>query len=175
MRIVHTDPLIHVAADPARPQDRAAAAGWRQAQYQAWDMLAGRLEPQLGGSPKHLDILGVNYYPHNQWFHGETGFICDSVEEMVLAARRLGELDRAACRTRVEECFSAGRMADGYEQVYQVLLQPDARRPAKVAEQARDQEVAAKPDTASAHWTAGGCDGAGGQLCDHHERVSTSR
>jgi hypothetical protein len=32
-------------------------------------MLCGRLEPELGGSPKYLDIVGVNFYHVNQWEH----------------------------------------------------------------------------------------------------------
>ncbi|HYE64096.1 MAG TPA: hypothetical protein VD966_00855 [Pyrinomonadaceae bacterium] len=66
-RIVHTDPIINVVADPARPEDRAAAESYRLSQFAAWDMLSGRLSPQLGGQEKYLDIIGVNYYVHNQW------------------------------------------------------------------------------------------------------------
>ncbi len=69
-RFVHADPAINVICDPARPEDAAVAEGHRQAQFQVWDMLAGRLWPQLGGGPEHLDIIGVNYYPTNQWIHG---------------------------------------------------------------------------------------------------------
>jgi hypothetical protein len=32
-------------------------------------MIAGRLWPQLGGDPAYLDIIGANYYVHNQWVH----------------------------------------------------------------------------------------------------------
>ncbi|HSU83629.1 MAG TPA: hypothetical protein VLR69_14490, partial [Thermoanaerobaculia bacterium] len=39
----------------------------RRAQYQAWDMTAGRLWPQLGGDERYLDVVGLNYYPNNQW------------------------------------------------------------------------------------------------------------
>jgi hypothetical protein len=42
--------------------------------FQAWDMLAGRHRPAVGGSEKYLDIIGVNYYPNNQWLCGETSF-----------------------------------------------------------------------------------------------------
>jgi hypothetical protein len=38
--------------------------------FQAWDMLAGRLLPELGGSRAHLDIVGINYYWTNQWEWG---------------------------------------------------------------------------------------------------------
>ena len=72
-RIVHTDPIINIQADPTRPQDRVAAEGYRQSQFAAWDMLAGRQRPDLGGDPKYLDILGVNYYGQNQWFHNPFG------------------------------------------------------------------------------------------------------
>ena len=37
-------------------------------------MLAGRMRPELGGHPKYLDILGLNYYPHNQWIFGQPSF-----------------------------------------------------------------------------------------------------
>jgi len=32
-------------------------------------MLTGETEPSLGGAPHYLDIVGVNYYPENQWYH----------------------------------------------------------------------------------------------------------
>ena len=38
--------------------------------FQAWDMICGRLFPELGGSPRHLDIVGINYYWTNQWEWG---------------------------------------------------------------------------------------------------------
>ncbi|MGJ7543339.1 FAD-dependent oxidoreductase [Variovorax sp. LT1R16] len=74
-RIVHTDPLIHVVpapdhADCAELIDWAAQArALDDAQYEAWDMLCGRLEPSLGGAPRYLDVLGLNYYHSNQWEH----------------------------------------------------------------------------------------------------------
>jgi len=68
-RIVHVDPVINIIPDPQRPNDLPEAEGYRLAQYQAWDMLAGRIWPQVGGHPKYLDIIGVNYYPNNQWIH----------------------------------------------------------------------------------------------------------
>ncbi len=61
-RFVHVDPIIHVAAHPDRPEDRPLAEAYRLSQFQAWDMLGGRLWPELGGQEKYLDIIGVNYY-----------------------------------------------------------------------------------------------------------------
>jgi hypothetical protein len=72
-RIIHCDPLIHILPDPEKPHEHDAALGYREAQFQAWDMLTGRLCPELHGQPEYLDIMGVNYYPHNQWiYNGET-------------------------------------------------------------------------------------------------------
>ena len=67
-RLVHTDPIIHVRARPDRPEDVDRAEGHRLSQYESWDMISGRVRPELGGSPDLLDILGVNYYVHNQWY-----------------------------------------------------------------------------------------------------------
>ena len=69
-RFVHADPVINILTHPHRPHERDDAEGHRQAQYQGWDMIDGRSWPQLGGSARHLDIVGVNYYFNNQWVHG---------------------------------------------------------------------------------------------------------
>jgi hypothetical protein len=66
-RILHVDPLIHIEADPEHPEDGPDAEGHRLAQFQAGDMLRGELWPQLGGDPRYVDLVGVNYYPNNQW------------------------------------------------------------------------------------------------------------
>ena len=68
-RFLTVDPIVNVLPDPRRPKERAHAEAYRTAQYQAMDMLAGRIWPLLGGKEEYLDILGVNYYPHNQWIY----------------------------------------------------------------------------------------------------------
>jgi hypothetical protein len=72
-RFVHIDPVIHVQAFPERPEEREEAEAYRQSQFQAWDMLAGRLWPELGGKEQFLDVIGVNFYPHNQWYYNLKG------------------------------------------------------------------------------------------------------
>lgn len=70
-RIVNVDPLCYV--HPADDSEQAARdAAWfnEHAVFESWDMLAGRLMPELGGSRAHLDIVGMNYYWTNQWIHG---------------------------------------------------------------------------------------------------------
>jgi glycosyltransferase involved in cell wall biosynthesis len=52
---------------------------------------------------------------------GLSGFIVDSVDEMVEAVKRADSIDRAACRRQFEERFSVARMADGYEALYRRL------------------------------------------------------
>ena len=73
-RIVHADPVINVVPDGLKPEDALSAELYRLAQFQAWDMLAGRSNPRLGGNERYLDIIGVNYYPHNQWIRGMPPF-----------------------------------------------------------------------------------------------------
>ncbi|NTJ43899.1 glycosyltransferase family 4 protein [Agrobacterium larrymoorei] len=69
-RFVHCDPIINVVTDPMRPWEAGAAEGHRQAQFQGWDLISGRMWPQIGGNERYLDIVGVNYYYNNQWIHG---------------------------------------------------------------------------------------------------------
>jgi hypothetical protein len=33
-------------------------------------MIGGRIRPDIGGAEKYLDIIGGNYYVHNQWILG---------------------------------------------------------------------------------------------------------
>ncbi len=47
-----------------------------------------------------------------------TGFLCDDEEAFVRAVAALDRLDAAACRARVEERFTARRMAEDYVALY---------------------------------------------------------
>jgi glycosyltransferase involved in cell wall biosynthesis len=53
---------------------------------------------------------------------GQTGFIGESVEDLVAAVKRADTLDRLACRRHVEQRFSVGRMVDDYEALYARML-----------------------------------------------------
>jgi hypothetical protein len=66
-RMLHVDPLIHVVTPAGRPELARAAADQRASQFDAWDMLAGGLHAELGGHPRYLDLIGLNYYHANQW------------------------------------------------------------------------------------------------------------
>jgi len=68
-RFVQIDPIIHVIADPKHPEEQDDAENYRLSQFQAWDMLSGRLCPELGGGEDYLDIIGINFYGHNQWYY----------------------------------------------------------------------------------------------------------
>ena len=71
--IVSPEPVIHIAGNPARPDDVADAEAYRMSMFEAWDMLLGRARPELGGGPHAFDVIGINYYDRNQWFnHGVT-------------------------------------------------------------------------------------------------------
>jgi hypothetical protein len=67
-RLVNVDPLCRVVAPAKRPDlaetERSFNEDWV---FQAWDIIAGRRLPELGGSPHHLDVIGINYYWTNQW------------------------------------------------------------------------------------------------------------
>lgn len=73
-RIVNVDPVCRVVPPRDRP-DLADEAKWfnEVAVFESFDMIAGRLHPELGGSRRHLDIVGVNYYWTNQWEHTKPG------------------------------------------------------------------------------------------------------
>jgi beta-glucosidase/6-phospho-beta-glucosidase/beta-galactosidase len=74
-RTVMSEPATFIRARPEQPEFAADAEAYRTAQYEAFDMISGRIAPELGGRPEHLDIIGINYYPHNQWFYPDREMI----------------------------------------------------------------------------------------------------
>jgi glycosyl hydrolase family 42 (putative beta-galactosidase) len=69
VRLVAPEPVIHIVGNPEIPGDDVEAERYRLSQFQAWDMLSGRLAAELGGKPEYLDIIGVNFYDRNEWVH----------------------------------------------------------------------------------------------------------
>ena len=69
IRICQVDPIINVVPRSDRQEDRNNAERYRQSQFAAWDMIMGRAEPELGGSDDLVDVIGVNYYIHNQFVY----------------------------------------------------------------------------------------------------------
>lgn len=67
-RFVWAEPLIHIAPRDRTRSERRRAENARQGQFEAYDMLLGRVEPELGGSEDVVDVVGLNFYPHNQWY-----------------------------------------------------------------------------------------------------------
>lgn len=72
-RFVCPEPIMHVVPARKRPDMAADAARDTESQFEAWDMIAGRVNPKLGGNPKYLDIVGTNFYYSNQWELGGKG------------------------------------------------------------------------------------------------------
>ncbi|WP_169623161.1 beta-glucosidase [Methylophilus methylotrophus] len=69
-RFITAEPLINVLPRNGRPRDKGPAEAYRQAQFEAFDMLIGEIWPGLGGDPQYLDMVGLNYYSNNQWYLG---------------------------------------------------------------------------------------------------------
>lgn len=54
---------------------------------------------------------------------GQTGFVVDTIDEAVRATEKLGALSPKACRSNVESRFSAAVMAEGYQAVYNSVVE----------------------------------------------------
>jgi beta-glucosidase/6-phospho-beta-glucosidase/beta-galactosidase len=80
VRIFQIDPLINVVPSSSRPEDVAAAESYRCSQFQAFDMILGREQKELGGRDDLIDAIGVNYYIHNQfiWYGSSSSLIVPS-------------------------------------------------------------------------------------------------
>jgi hypothetical protein len=67
--IVGAEPLIHIAPHDRRRRTVRAAEQNLQGMFEAYDWITGRAEPELGGDPSLVDLIGLNFYPHNQWYY----------------------------------------------------------------------------------------------------------
>ncbi len=63
---------------------------------------------------------------------GVTGFIVQTIPEMVRAMKNIDRIDRAACRRWVEQKFTVEKMVDGYERVYEKILKSAANTTKRV-------------------------------------------
>ncbi len=55
--------------------------------------------------------------------HNQTGFVVNTLEEMVAAVKNVPLIDRRFCRQYVQEHFDVERMVDEYEAVYEYILE----------------------------------------------------
>lgn len=74
--ILTCEPLVNMVPPlNASEEEVTYAALQHQQQFQAADMLSGKMCPELNGCPEYLDIIGVNYYYNNQWITNSEKFL----------------------------------------------------------------------------------------------------
>jgi glycosyltransferase involved in cell wall biosynthesis len=59
---------------------------------------------------------------------GQTGFLVDNVTEALRSLGRISEIDRRACCNHVRESFSSDAMVEGYERVYSMIFDLEAKK-----------------------------------------------
>jgi hypothetical protein len=79
-RIFQPEPVIRIVRSEKEPKTWARVVSDNLLQYQAWDMLTGRVWPSLGGKPEYLDVIGVNFYSDNQFMPDGTVIDRDDVQ-----------------------------------------------------------------------------------------------
>ena len=84
--IVAAEPLIAVHPIDTSDDAIAKAAALHRVQYDAVDCLLGRRDPEFGGAEHYVDIVGVNYYPYNQWYPFEPPVAVPTTEQTPLAS-----------------------------------------------------------------------------------------
>lgn len=60
---------------------------------------------------------------------GKTGFLVNTIDEMVQAINRLDEIDPYECRRHAEENFSVAKMVDNYERHYKNIVKMGKPKP----------------------------------------------
>ncbi len=78
------------------------------------------IESMATGTP----VIGMNMGSVPEVIaHGKTGFVCQNYEEMAVMIPAALQLNRRTCREYVEKMFSVTQMVDGYEAVYEKIIQ----------------------------------------------------
>jgi hypothetical protein len=105
-RIVNADALCRVVSPKAGNTSHAEVHFFNEnAVFQSWDIIAGRMMPELGGSQRHLDVIGINYYWTNQWELGNEGTALSDNDPRRWPFRKLARwvYDRYACDIVITE------------------------------------------------------------------------
>jgi hypothetical protein len=110
-RIVHVDPICRVVPADSDPRQAEYAYQFNEHwMFEFWDIVSGRLMPELGGSPDHLDIVGLNYYWTNQWQLGADNvpLAGDDPRRVPLASLVRSAWHRYGCDIIITETSAAG-------------------------------------------------------------------
>jgi len=68
IKIMTTEPIVNIVpALDASMKMVLKASEQHEEQYQATDMLTGKICVELGGCPELIDFMGFNFYYNNQW------------------------------------------------------------------------------------------------------------
>lgn len=86
--------------------------------------------------------------------HGETGFVVETVEEMVQALDQLPQIDPRRCREHVERHFDVPRMADDYLAAYEHILSSEHAKVVKARPQDDWEGTLERPAAAEIAFTA---------------------
>ena len=75
-RIMLTEPLVNMVPPlNATKKEIEFASVSNESQFEVFEILSGRMYPELRGKPEYVDIIGCNYYYNNQWMAGTTDFL----------------------------------------------------------------------------------------------------
>ncbi len=74
VKFIHTDPYMYRQPLHVKSiEEKKFCDDFNEnVKFHSWDMLTGKKNPELGGDPKYLNFLGINYYFYNQQFVGFT-------------------------------------------------------------------------------------------------------
>ena len=107
-RFLQPEPVINIVSDLEKPKTWRRVESDNLLQYQAWAMLAGQQWPSLGGHPRYLDVLGVNFYPDNQFMLDGTTIGHDDVRYQPFSKMLLEVYERFRRPMIVSETGSEG-------------------------------------------------------------------
>lgn len=79
-KIMMVEPLIRIHPKGKRRMTKQIRE-YNQGQFEAMNIITGKMHPGLGGRPEYMDLAGFNYYYNNQWEHEGSRVIWNTERE----------------------------------------------------------------------------------------------
>ncbi len=100
---IHVDPFVRqILKEPINLTKEFIHYHHLKSRFAMWDMISGKKKPELGGDPKYLQMIGINYYLDNQsWIEGT-----DLFDKETMQTIPLDDPDRIHLREMIKEVYS---------------------------------------------------------------------